>query len=117
MLGSSRAHPAEWRRLRGGGSADQRSMLVEELGVLGHLEGRALAVLRGDDRQDLPIDLLEPADQQVAPGADAADHVRVGAFGGHQNARPAGAGRALQPWSPNRAASGAFPCWLCPLRA
>ena len=43
--------------------------------------------VRRDDRQHLPVDLGEAADQQVAPRADAADGVRVGALGDEQHAR------------------------------
>jgi hypothetical protein len=54
--------------------------------VLGQLEQRRAPCGR-DDRQDLPVELGDAVDEQVAPRADAARRVRVGALRREQHAR------------------------------
>ena len=50
--------------------------------------------MRRDDRQDLPVELGEALDQQVAPGADATHDVGVGALGRQQDPARRGAASA-----------------------
>ncbi len=109
----SPSQPIRWRASVAGSSASavrppQRAAARDVLGpdldppdLAGVRRQRVerLALAGRDDRQHLPVELLEAADDQVAPRADAAHHIRIGALGAEQDPRPRG--------RPARAARGA----------
>ncbi len=90
-------------------------------GVRRQLEDRGPAV-GGDDRHDLPVELAQPVDEQIAPGAHAPDHVGIGPLRGEEDlcalarggdeAEGGGARRPDEPSAPRPDGGGRAPAAL-----